>query len=50
MADAAIRHQIDAILVELDPEKRVTLTHDVAQKLYDDYHGVMLGVKSTTWA
>jgi peptide/nickel transport system substrate-binding protein len=41
---------IDTILKELDADKRGRLTHDLGQKLYDQYHGVMLGMKSTTWA
>ncbi len=41
---------IDAILRELDAGKRTKLTHDLGQKLYEQYHGVMLGMKSTTWA
>jgi ABC-type transport system substrate-binding protein len=41
---------IDAILKELDADKRDRLTHDLGQKLYDQYHGVMLGMRSTTWA
>jgi hypothetical protein len=32
------------------PEKRAKLTHDLGQKMYSGYHGVMLGMKSTTWA
>ena len=34
----------------LDPDKRARLTHDLGQRLYDGYHGVMLGMKSITWA
>ena len=41
---------IDTIARELDAERRAKLTHDLGQKLYDGYHGVMLGVKSITWA
>jgi peptide/nickel transport system substrate-binding protein len=41
---------IGAILAELDAEKRAKLMHAMAQKLYEQYHGVMLGMKSTTWA
>ena len=37
-------------LAELDLEKRTTLIHTMAQTLYEQYHGVMLGMKSTTWA
>ena len=35
---------------ELDGEKRTKLSHDLGQKLYDGHHGVMLGIKSITWA
>ena len=26
------------------------MTHDLGQKLYDNYHGVMLGMKTISWA
>ena len=38
------------ILTELDAEKRTTLQHEMGQRLYAQYHGVMLGMKATTWA
>jgi peptide/nickel transport system substrate-binding protein len=41
---------ITTILAELDVEKRATLQHEMGQKLYEQYHGVMLGMKATTWA
>jgi hypothetical protein len=41
---------ITTVLPELDLEKRTTLIHTMAQTLYEQYHGVMLGMKSTTWA
>lgn len=41
---------LEAILREGDTEKRAKLTHDLGQKLYENYHGIMLGTKSTTWA
>jgi peptide/nickel transport system substrate-binding protein len=41
---------IDTVARELNPERRAKLTHDLGQKLYDNYHGVMLGVKTITWA
>ena len=41
---------IDTAAKELNPERRAKLTHDLGQKLYDNYHGVMLGVKTVTWA
>jgi hypothetical protein len=30
--------------------RRRCRTHDLGQKMYSGYHGVMLGMKSTTWA
>jgi peptide/nickel transport system substrate-binding protein len=41
---------IDTVAKELNAERRAKLTHDLGQKLYDNYHGVMLGVKTITWA
>jgi hypothetical protein len=35
---------------EFDVEKRTKLSRDLGQKLYEGYHGVMLGMKSLTWA
>jgi len=42
--------EIDTAVKELNPERRAKLTRDLGQKLYDNYHGVMLGVKTVTWA
>ena len=50
LLDGAYDEEIDATAREFDPDKRAKLTHDLGQKLYDGYHGVMLGMKSTTWA
>jgi ABC-type transport system substrate-binding protein len=50
LLDGAFDEEIDATAREFDPERRAKLTHDVGQRLYDGYHGVMLGMKSTTWA
>jgi len=50
LAEGPYDEEIDTILKELDAEKRAKLTHHLGQKLYDGYHGVMLGMKSTTWA
>jgi len=50
VAEGPYDAELDAILRELDPEKRAKLTHDLGQKLYQQYHGVMLGMKTTTWA
>ena len=41
---------ITAILAELNAEKRATMQHEMANKLYEQHHGVVLGMKSTTWA
>jgi multisubunit Na+/H+ antiporter MnhG subunit len=35
---------------ELDVEKRARATHALAQRLYDESRGVMLGMRSLTWA
>jgi len=50
LCDGPYDEEVDAILREVDAEKRARMTHAVGQKLYDGYHGVMLGVKSTSWA
>jgi len=50
LCDGPYDEDIDACLREVDGEKRTRLTRALGQKLYDDYRGVMLGVKSTTWA
>ncbi len=42
--------EIDAAVAEMDTDKRAKLTHDMGQKLYENYHGVMLGMKNVTWA
>ena len=41
---------IETIMKEFDADKRAQLTGALGQKLYDGYYGVMLGVKSVTWA
>jgi ABC-type transport system substrate-binding protein len=41
---------IETAMKEFDAEKRAKLTHDLGQKLYEGYHGVMIGIKSITWA
>ena len=50
LCDGLYDEEIDTTSRELDVEKRARLTQALGQKLYDNYHGVMLGVKSTTWA
>jgi peptide/nickel transport system substrate-binding protein len=50
LAEGPYDRELDGILTELDDARRAKLTHDLGQKLYEAFHGVMLGVKSTTWA
>ncbi len=50
LCDGPYDEDIDTIARELDAEKRARLTRDLGQKLYDGYHGVMLGMKTITWA
>jgi peptide/nickel transport system substrate-binding protein len=50
LAEGPFDEDLNTILREVDGEKRGKLTHDLAQKLYDGFYGVQLGVKSTTWA
>jgi peptide/nickel transport system substrate-binding protein len=50
LLDGVFDEEIDAGMREFDAERRLKLTRDLGQKLYDGYHGVMLGMKSLTWA
>ena len=50
LLDGAYDEEIDVTMRELDPERRAKLTSALGQKLYDGYHGTMLGMKSITWA
>src|SRR5215475_15864456 len=50
LVDGLYDEEVDAILAQLDADKRARMTQALGQKLYDQHHGVMLGVKSTTWA
>jgi ABC-type transport system substrate-binding protein len=50
LIDGAYDEEIDAAMREFDAERRTQLTRELGQKLYDGYHGVMLGMKSVTWA
>ena len=50
LLDGTYDEDIDATMREFDGERRAKLTHALGQKLYDGYHGVMLGMKSITWA
>ena len=50
LVDGAHDEDIDTAMREFDLDKRVRLTQALGQKLYDGYYGVMLGMKSITWA
>ena len=50
LADGPYDEDVDTISRELDGEKRARMTQALGQKLYSEYHGVMLGVRSLTWA
>jgi ABC-type transport system substrate-binding protein len=50
LLDGAYDEEIDTAMAEFDAERRAKLTRELGQKLYDGYHGVMLGMKAITWA
>jgi ABC-type transport system substrate-binding protein len=50
LLDGTYDEEIDAAMREFDTERRAKLTQAIGQKMYDGYHGVMLGMKSITWA
>jgi ABC-type transport system substrate-binding protein len=50
LTEGSYDKELHEILAELDTEKRARLTYALGQRLYEQYHGVMLGMKSTTWA
>ncbi len=50
LADGPYDEDVDTISRELDADRRARMTQALGQKLYDDYRGVMLGVRSLTWA
>jgi len=50
LCDGPYDEDVDTISRELDGEKRARMTHALGQKLYDDSRGVMLGMRSLTWA
>jgi peptide/nickel transport system substrate-binding protein len=49
LAEGPFDQDVDTILRETDANKRAQLTHDLGQKLYDQYRGVMIGMRATTW-
>jgi hypothetical protein len=50
LLDGTYDQDVDIAMREMDAEKRARLTHDLGQKLWEGYHGVMLGMKAITWA
>jgi peptide/nickel transport system substrate-binding protein len=50
LCDGPYDEDVETAMKEFDTDKRVRLTQALGQKLYDAHHGVMLGVKSITWA
>jgi peptide/nickel transport system substrate-binding protein len=50
LCDGPYDEDVDAAMRELDVDKRAALSRALGQKLYDDYRGVMLGIRSVAWA
>jgi peptide/nickel transport system substrate-binding protein len=50
LCDGPYDEDIETAMKEFDAEKRAGLSQALGQKLYDDYRGVMLGIRSITWA
>jgi peptide/nickel transport system substrate-binding protein len=50
LCDGPYDEDIETIMKQLDPAKRAAMSRALGQRLYDEHHGVMLGVKSITWA
>ena len=50
LLDGAYDMEVDAAMREMDADKRAKLSHDLGQKLWEGYHGVMLGTRAITWA
>ena len=50
LCEGPFDEDIETIMKEFDADKRARLTRDLGQKLYDGHYGVMLGIKSITWA
>ena len=50
LVDGVYDEDIDTAMKELDAEKRAKLGQAIGQKMYDNYHAVMLGTKTLTWA
>ena len=50
LCDGPYDEDIEAAMREFDPERRARLSQALGQRLYEDYRGVMIGIKSITWA
>ena len=50
LCDGPYDEDIETAMKEFNADKRAALTRALGQKLYDDYRGVMVGVRSITWA
>jgi ABC-type transport system substrate-binding protein len=50
LCDGVYDEDVDTISRELDADKRARMQQALAQKMYDEYRGVMLGMRSLTWA
>src|SRR6185503_2027317 len=50
LLDGTYDQDVDNTLKEMDENKRAGMTRELGQKLYDGYHGVMLGTRALTWA
>jgi ABC-type transport system substrate-binding protein len=50
LVDGGHDEDIEAIMREFDADKRAGMSRALAQRLYDAHHGVMLGMKTITWA
>jgi peptide/nickel transport system substrate-binding protein len=50
LCEGPFDEEIETIMREFDADKRARLTQGLGQRLYDGYYGVMLGIKSVTWA
>jgi peptide/nickel transport system substrate-binding protein len=50
LLDGTYDLEVEAAMREMDADKRAKLTHDLGQKLWENYHGVQLGTRAITWA
>jgi peptide/nickel transport system substrate-binding protein len=50
LCDGPYDEDIETAMKEFNADKRAALTRALGQKLYEDYRGVMVGVRSITWA